>query len=394
MKIYYDENMPFAAQLFSPLGEVQSFAGRECNAELIEDADVLLVRSITKVNESLLKEAKNLKFVGTATIGTDHIDQVYLAQRGICFTSAPGCNAISVAEYVLSAIKVLEQRYLFSLQDKTVGIIGAGNTGSRLSEKLDALGVNYLLCDPPLAAAGDSRAFVEYQQVLLEADILSFHVPLTNEGDYPTHNLFGEAQLAQVKSDAVIINACRGEVLDNPMLLKAKQNGNSNPLVLDVWAGEPAVLTDLVPFTDIATAHIAGYSFEGKARGSFMLYQALCQLLDKTPELSLERLLPPSDVTCVSLGNAGQSMIESKLENVITPQPIQQPDYDAINRVIHLIYDVRRDDAIFRQHIHNNGFDWIRKTYPVRREFSALTVFSQQQHTFNTLINLGFKRGE
>ncbi|NQZ06916.1 MAG: 4-phosphoerythronate dehydrogenase [Algicola sp.] len=390
MKIYYDENMPFAAELFSPLGEVQSFAGRQCTAELIKDADVLLVRSITKVNESLIKEAKNLKFVGTATIGTDHVDQEYLAQRGICFTSAPGCNAISVAEYVLSAIKVLEQRYLFSLQDKTVGIVGAGNTGSRLSEKLDALGVNYLLCDPLLAAAGDNRTFVEYQQVLLEADILSFHVPLTAEGDYPTHHLFGEAQLAQVKSDAVIINACRGEVLDNLMLLKAKQNGNNNPLVLDVWAGEPAVLTDLVPFADIATAHIAGYSFEGKARGTFMLYQALCKLLDKTAELSLERLLPPSDMTSISLGNAGQSMVEGVTGSVKTPQP----DYDAINRVIHLIYDVRRDDAIFRQHIHKNGFDWIRKTYPVRREFSALAVFSQQQHTFNTLINLGFKRGE
>ena len=390
MKIYYDENMPFAAELFSPLGEVQSFAGRQCSAELIKDADVLLVRSITKVTESLIKEAKNLKFVGTATIGTDHVDQAYLVQRGICFTSAPGCNAISVAEYVLSAIKVLEQRYLFSLQDKTVGIVGAGNTGSRLSEKLDALGVNYLLCDPPLAATGDNQTFVEYQQVLLEADILSFHVPLTAEGDYPTHHLFGEAQLAQVKSDAVIINACRGEVLDNLMLLKAKQNGNNNPLVLDVWAGEPNVLTDLVPFADIATAHIAGYSFEGKARGTFMLYQALCKLLNKSAELSLERLLPPSDMTSVSLGNAGQSMIEGVLGSVKTPQP----DYDAINRVIHLIYDVRRDDAIFRQHIHNNGFDWIRKTYPVRREFSALAVFSQQQHTVNTLINLGFKRGE
>lgn len=386
MKILYDENMPFAPELFAGLGEVQSFAGRQCSAGLVKDADVLLVRSITKVNEALLAGADTLQFVGTATIGTDHIDQAYLADRQIRFSSAPGCNAVSVAEYVLSAIKVLEQRYLFSLQDKIVGIVGAGNTGSRLAEKLDALGVHYLLCDPPLAHSGDDRTFSSYEQVLNEADILSFHVPLIDDGDYPTRYLFGEVQLAKVKPDAVIINACRGEVVDNHMLLAAKQNGNNNPLVLDVWEGEPQVLTNLIPFADIATAHIAGYSYEGKAKGTFMLYQALCQHLGVEPDLDLSALLPCADVTSVSLGNTKPSVIERGVEQSI--------DHPSINRVIHLSYDVRRDDAIFRAHINSNGFDWIRKTYPVRREFSALTVFSQQQHTLDRLINLGFNRGE
>jgi erythronate-4-phosphate dehydrogenase len=374
MKIFHDENMPFAAELFAEFGEVQAFAGRQCDAQLIEQADVLLVRSITKVDATLLARAKNLTFVGTATIGTDHIDQDYLASRKITFSSAPGCNAVSVAEYVISAIKVMEQRYLFSLQDKTVGIVGAGNTGSRLADKLTALGVDHVLCDPPLEQSGDSRGFVGYQQLLERADIISFHVPLINDGDYPTRHLLGQAQLAVIKNEAVIINACRGEVIDNQMLLKARQNGNRNPLVLDVWEGEPNVLTDLVQYADIATAHIAGYSYEGKAKGTFMLYQSLCAHLDVKPRQDLASLLPKSEISSVSLAQGAEQGIA----------------HSSINRVIHLAYDVRRDDAIFRQNISRNGFDWIRKTYPVRREFSALTVFSQQQNTQKVLANLGF----
>lgn len=398
MKIFHDENMPFAAELFAPLGDVQAFAGRECDADLIRDADVLLVRSVTKVNEVLLAGADKLKFVGTATIGTDHIDQAYLQKRGIGFASSPGCNAVSVAEYVLSAIKVLEQRYLFSLQDKTVGIVGAGNTGSRLAEKLTALGVDFMLCDPPLDAAGDTRDFVSYEHLLAQADILSFHVPLVNDGEYATRHLFADNELAKIKSDAVIINACRGEVIDNQMLLKAKQNGNTNPLVLDVWEGEPTILMPLLEYTDIATAHIAGYSYEGKAKGTFMLYQALCQQLGKTPEQQLDKLLPASDISHLALGEEEQAEEQAKEQGV---------NYAAINRVIHLVYDVRRDDALFRQYITSNGFDWLRKHYPVRREFSALTVSQSSSKNSSknsskgksskaviTLTKLGFKRGE
>lgn len=376
MKIYFDENMPYVAPLFSGFGDVVPFKGRECTPQLIKDADVLLVRSITKVNDALLSEADKLKFVGTATIGTDHIDQDFLADREIVFASAPGCNAISVAEYVLSSIKVLEQRYLFDLKDKLVGIVGAGNTGSSLAEKLDALGVDYILCDPPLAKSGDARDFVEYEQLLRQADIISFHVPLSKEGDCPTWHLFGQAQLDMIKPDAIIINACRGEVVDNQVMLEAKKSGNNNPLVLDVWEGEPQVLHELIEYCEIATAHIAGYSFEGKARGTFMLYQALCRHLQRKPEQLLENLLPQSAVNGVS----------------IRPQNVgDELQSGIINRMIHLVYDVRRDDGLFRRHIRQKGFDWLRKNYPVRREFSALTVPNGQHQTLQTLHKLGFK---
>lgn len=378
MKIYYDENMPYVAQLFSCFGECVPFKGRECDAQTINDADVLLVRSITKINQDLLANNHCLQFVGTATIGTDHVDQAYLDSREVTFASAPGCNAVSVAEYVLSSIKVLERRYLFSLKDKVVGIVGAGNTGSRLAEKLTALGVEFLLCDPPLANSGDAREFVDYQTLLERADILSFHVPLIKDGEHPTWHLFGAEQLAMIKPDAVLINACRGEVMDNQLLLSEKKQGNTNPLVLDVWEGEPNVLHELIHFTDIATAHIAGYSFEGKARGTFMLYQALCRHLQQKPSQLLSDLLPPSDISGLSLAVCDADTVNLNI----------------INRAIHLVYDVTTDDGLFRRHIQNNGFDWIRRNYPIRREFSALTVFGQAQPTQDTLVKLGFKRGE
>jgi len=391
MKIAYDENMPYAAQLFGQFGEVVCFAGRQCNAETVADADVLLVRSITKVNQTLLADASKLQFVGTATIGTDHISQQYLASRGIAFHSAPGCNAISVGEYVLSAIKVLEQQYLFNVVDKVVGVVGAGNTGSAVAKLLRALGVRVLLCDPPLALAkraasgrncldaerldGDhvSIEYVDYKTVLQQADIISFHVPLVLDGEYPTVHLFGANELATIKPDAMIINACRGEVIDNHALLAAKRAGNNNPLVLDVWEGEPQVLMPLIDYADIATAHIAGYSFEGKARGTFMLYQALCQHLGVEPTVQLSDLLPTSAVFAAS---------------VETPRT--EVDLQLVSRLVHLSYDVRRDDGIFRQHIAGNGFDWIRKNFPVRREFSAITVNGQPSATLNALAELGF----
>ncbi len=379
MKIYYDENMPYVAELFSEFGQVVPFKGRQCTAEQIADADVLLVRSITKVNEALLQQAKQLKFVGTATIGTDHIDQQALAKADIAFASAPGCNAVSVAEYVLSAIKVLERRYVFDLKDKVVGIVGAGNTGSAVAQKLAALGIEYLLCDPPLAGSGDARQFVQYHQLLQKADILSFHVPLITEGEYPTWHLFDAQALRHIKPEAILINACRGEVFDNQMLLEAKRQGAKNPLVLDVWEGEPKVLEPLIDYCDIATAHIAGYSFEGKAKGTFMLYQALCRLLKQKPKKLLDDLLPKADLSEVVL------TVSDKPDDV---------DTAVVNRVIHLVYDVSRDDGLFRHHIAQQGFDWLRKHYPVRREFSSLGVTGPSHPTLDTLIKLGFKRGE
>ena len=372
MNIFYDENMPFAKEFFGDLGTLTAFAGREITAEQVAEADVLLVRSVTPVNEALLTQNKQLSFVGTATIGFDHIDKDYLNNRDVSFTSAPGCNAVSVAEYVLSSLVVLAERYQLNLLDMTVGIVGAGNTGSRLSEKLTALGIKHLLCDPYLALdSNDSRDFASLEQVLA-CDVISLHVPKTVGGEYPTDKLINAGKLARLREDQILVSACRGDVIDNDALLALKVAGHGVKIVLDVWQGEPDVLEALIPFTEIATAHIAGYSLEGKARGSEMLYQALCQQLAITPKYQLANFLPSASIPVIDIN--------------------QTFDQILLNQLVKMVYDVRRDDAIFRQQLSVQGFDSLRKNYPVRREFSAVTVNLSSTAYSDVPHRLGFNK--
>ena len=388
MNIFYDENMPFAAEFFADLGELTAFTGRTLSANDVTDADVLLVRSITKVSEDLLQYNKKLSFVGTATIGVDHVDQDYLSQRNVKFHSAPGCNAVSVAEYVLSALVILAERYLFSLADLTVGIVGAGNTGSRLSEKLTALGIKHVLCDPLLSENtkgakntkgvvedNDQRNFVSLEQAL-KCDVISLHVPLTyesdNAGEHATYHLLDKEKLAQLNENQILINACRGEVIDNQALLEIKQAGQLFKLVLDVWEAEPNILMALIPYCEITTAHIAGYSLEGKARGTEMLYQALCQQLNIVPNKQLSDFLPTPAINNIEI--------------------MQHFDEILLNQLVKMVYDIRRDDAIFRQRIKTQGFDYIRKTYPTRREFSSMTVNLNNPLSSDVPHQLGFSK--
>jgi erythronate-4-phosphate dehydrogenase len=377
MKIYFDENMPFAEEFFGDLGQLTPFVGRDLNADEIKDADVLLVRSITQVNQALLEKNQKLSFVGTATIGVDHIDQSYLNSRNIAFTAAPGCNAVSVAEYVISALVVLAERYLIDLFSLTVGIVGGGNTGSRLSEKLTALGIKHLICDPLLEhSTSANHTYASLEQVLA-CDVISLHVPITTQGEHATYHLLDEKRLLALKPEQILINACRGEVIDNQALLALKQKGHKVKLVLDVWENEPNILTELIEYTEIASAHIAGYSLEGKARGSEMLYQALCQQLNIPVTKKLEQFLPIPTIAKVE--------IKQNFDQVL------------LNQLVKIVYDVRRDDGIFRQRMHQqqiltHGFDYIRKTYPVRREFSAVSISMTEQTKSDVPHQLGFQK--
>jgi erythronate-4-phosphate dehydrogenase len=389
MKIYFDENMPFAQEFFNELclfndgvnsdeqGELIPFSGRTLTAEQVADADVLLVRSITQVNEQLLHLNNKLSFVGSATIGTDHIDLSYLAKRNITFHSAPGCNAVSVAEYVLSALVVLAERYLIDLSLLTVGIVGGGNTGSRLSEKLSALGIKHKICDPVLAELqsqtgnSDNREYFSLDDVLT-CDVISLHVPKVVGGKYPTNQLINADKLATLREDQILISACRGDVIDNHALLTLKASGHGLKVVLDVWQGEPNVLEGLIPYTEIATAHIAGYSLEGKARGSEMLYRALCQQLQIEPKYQLANFLPSASIPKVEINQDFSQIL--------------------LNQLVKMVYDVRRDDAIFRQQLSVQGFDSLRKNYPVRREFSAVTVNLSSTTYSDVPHRLGFNK--
>ena len=375
MKILFDENMPYAKEFFSGFCDTNAlipFSGRGLTAHQVRDADVLLVRSITQVNEALLKDNKNISFVGTATIGTDHIDLDYLAKRNIAFYSAPGCNAISVAEYVISSLVILAERYLLDLSKLSVGIVGGGNTGTRLSEKLTALGIKHKICDPLLEQSPlDSREFVSLDEVL-NCDVISLHVPKIVEGNFPTYHLLNEARLNKLTEQQILISACRGEVIDNKALLALKKQGHGLKIVLDVWEGEPEVLIPLIEYTEIATAHIAGYSLEGKSRGTEMLYQALCHHSRIEPKCMLVDLLPIASVSAIKLNQEFNQVV--------------------LNQLVKLVYDVRRDDAIFRQQLSTQGFDSLRKNYPIRREFSAVQVTLLSNASSDVPHRLGFSK--
>lgn len=364
--------MPYAAEFFTELGDCQVFSHKTINADMIADADVLLVRSTTKVNESLLAKATQLKFVGTATAGTDHVDIDYLAARGIHFQSAGGCNAVAVAEYVLSALCIMSAKLDWTLQDITVGIVGAGFVGSALQQKLESLGVACQLCDPPLQAAGDPRQFVDMQSIM-QCDVITLHVPFINEGKYPTEHLFDVSRLIQLTDKQLLINACRGEVLDNTAALRLFESGKKLNLVLDVWENEPNISLPLIPYVALGTAHIAGHTIEGKARGTEMLYQAICAFYKLPMNKALSNYLP-SVQTHLTV-NQDQSL-SVNLSNLILG-----------------VYDISADSEYFKKHMLDaEQFRYIRKHYPIRREFSAVKVNTGNFVQSEAIYALGFLR--
>lgn len=370
MKILVDENMPYARELFSRLGEVKAVPGRPIPVAELAGADALMVRSVTKVNETLLAN-QSIKFVGTATAGTDHVDQAWLAQAGIGFSAAPGCNAIAVVEYVFSSLLYLAERDGFTLTDRTVGIVGVGNVGGRLQKRLEALGVRTLLCDPPRADNGDEGDFRALDELVQEADILTFHTPLFKDGPYKSLHLADEALIRSLKPGAILINACRGPVVDNAALLKCLEAGQDLSVVLDVWEPEPDLNLALLEKVDIGTSHIAGYTLEGKARGTTQVFEAYSKFIGQAQQVALDTLLPPPEF--------GRITLHGKL------------DQPTLKRLVHLVYDVRRDDAPLRKVAGIPGeFDKLRKNYLERREWSSLYVQCDDADAATLLKKLGF----
>jgi erythronate-4-phosphate dehydrogenase len=367
-----DENIPALQAFFGPLGSIRTLAGRSMTSADLQDADVLLVRSITAVDETLL-EGTGVGFVGTATIGTDHIDLAYLERRGIPFSSAPGCNADAVVEYVLTVLYGLAAEQGFRLLDRTVGIVGVGNVGARLAQRLKMLSVRLLLNDPPRAQRGEA-GFVELDVLLDQADIICLHTPLVTSGPHPTQHLLGPDQLARLRPHALLLNAGRGAAIDGAALLAVTERRPDLTLVLDVWEGEPGIDPALVPRVRIATPHIAGYTLDGKIRGTYMLYQALCRHLDLPDANPLQDYLPQPSVCGLTLGTAAGPL-----------------------ELMRLLYDPWRDDRALRATLclpdaeRRLAFDRLRKEYPVRREFATLRLTEARDPVLaNELAALGF----
>ena len=274
-------------QIFSEFGEVVTLPGRQISNESLQDCDALIVRSRTRVDEELLRNSK-IHFVGSTVAGLDHIDQPYLEDNAITLSSAQGCNANAVAEYVISAIANLSHDYNFKLSGRTLGIIGVGNVGRRLDLKAKQLGIKTLLNDPPRESAEGSEHFVSLEEAL-GADIVTFHTPLTFSGIYSTHNLLDSHNFNHIKKDAIIINAARGGIINELIWEKTPTKAN----IIDCWENEPNINPTLQKSAYWATPHIAGHSIDAKFMGSFMIYKDLCKYIKKPLNDNIEHLINP-----------------------------------------------------------------------------------------------------
>jgi erythronate-4-phosphate dehydrogenase len=375
MQIVADENIPCVAEAFASLGEVRLCQGRGMQAADVRDADILLVRSVTRVGPELLAGSR-VRFVGSATIGFDHVDRDYLQERGIGFATAPGSNATSAAEYVVSALLVLSDRKGLELAGRCVGIVGCGNVGSRVRDRLTALGMQCLVNDPPLKAQGGHDDYVELDDIL-DADVITFHVPFTREGDWPTWHLADRAFLEQLKPGTALVNTARGAVVNNAALDALLSVRDDLTVVLDVWEGEPAISEALLQKVDIGTPHIAGYSLDGKLRGTEMIYRAACEYVASPVDWRPVSALPD--------------------RQVLVMEDIQDTGA-ALRRAVCFAYDVQEDDARLRNMLSLPEderplyFDRLRKEYPVRREFSETVIRLRggNDQLFRQLKSLGF----
>jgi erythronate-4-phosphate dehydrogenase len=377
MKIVADANIPFVAECFSSIGQVRVVGGREITPSVAADADVLLVRSITSVGPELLAGG-NVRFVGTATIGFDHIDRDFLEQNNIGFASAPGSNANSAAEYVIAGLLEVAQRHDLNLEGSSIGIIGAGNVGGRVAGKCAALGMDVLLNDPPLQRLTQDAKYLPLG-ALFGCDFITLHTPLTLEGPDKTQHLADERFFSSLKEGCVFVNASRGSVVDGGALKAAMRSGRLQAVVLDVWEKEPAIDLELLKMVDIGTPHIAGYSLDGKIGGLIMIYKSVCEYFGLEPKFDVEDFLPEPSVPQVKLDRAVGR------------------EQDALVKAVREVYRIDHDDEKLRrvlvQPVEKRGayFDGLRKNYPIRREFQNTKVILATEGTEKNVKRLSDK---
>jgi len=365
MKIAADKNILFAKEAFSTLGDVQLFEQDGITNENIRHFDVLLVRSTTKVDENLLSGAK-IKFVGSAVIGTDHIDMDCLKKNGVCFSSAAGCNSRSVAEYVLTAIYTFCEKKQLSPKNMTVGIIGTGNIGGLLAQILKNLGIKTILNDPILEKQG-TGGFSPLDYLAQNSDIVTVHVPLTISGEHKTENLLDDNFFEKLKNGALVIQTSRGSVCDETALAKVQNR------VIDVWANEPNINVELAKTSLFHTPHIAGHSFEGKINGTKAVYEACCAYFFQKPKFDFER------------------EVFAKIENPIIEY--KGAICDILLKCCPIDGDSRDFEKIFREETASERtaiFKNLRQNYRKRLEFSRYTIKNAPPKIAEELKILGF----
>ncbi len=357
MKVVADQQIPLVREAFAEFGEMRLLPGREISRAALADCDILLVRTVTRVNGDLLRDSP-VRFVASATSGTDHVDVDYLRQKQIAFAHAPGCNARSVAEYVVTALLMLAEESGLRLSGMSAGIIGYGHVGSRVARFLSALGMHCVINDPPLAARARQDAMFRPLAAALACDIVSLHVPLVTQGEHPTLDLLDRDGIASLREGTVVINTCRGEVLDETAL-RERLAGQTLRAVIDVWRNEPEIDTGLLAEAQIGTPHIAGYSQDGRYRATAGIHAECCNFLGQKPEYEFDTL---------------------PMKTLPLPEPQHQAQ-DLLARLARQVYPIKRDAdglrTILGMHDRTDRrrhFDSMRRDYPQRREFCSYRI--------------------
>lgn len=369
MNIIADDKIPFLKGVFEPFANIDYLPGDQIKPAMLKNTDVLITRSITLCNADLL-ENSNVKFIATATIGDDHIDKGFCSSKEIEWTTAKGCNAGAVEQYILTALLEIASNNNFNLSGKTIGIIGVGNIGSRVSKASEILGMKVLLNDPPREKSEESSLFCSIQEIQQKADIITLHVPLTYEGENKTSHILDGDFFNGLAKPVILLNTSRGGVIDTATLIKAKTKGLISNLVLDVWENEPFIDIELLKMADIATPHIAGYSLVGKANGTAMVVNSISKFFSLGiknwyPELSMENI--NVSVDCLNMS-------------------VQEVLY----RIYRSVYSVQNDSEDLKSK--PEKFQELRRTYDFRKENSNvdLEIRNSNNKLNNIISGLGF----
>lgn len=353
MKIVADDKIPFLKGALEPYAEMVYIPGKQINREILKDVDALLIRTRTKCTENLL-EGTGVRFIGSATIGFDHIDTHYCSKNKISWTNAPGCNSTSVQQYIAAALLKISSEYRFNLKDKTLGIIGVGNVGSKVEKFARSIGMNVMLNDPPRARVEGKKNFNSLSKVLSESDIVTVHVPLNVVGEDYTYHLFNGESFRKFKKGAWFINTSRGEVADTYALKKILKSGILGGATIDVWENEPDIDLELMQQSFITTPHIAGYSTDGKANGTSMVVNSLTRYF----KFPLENWYPAN--------------VPITASPYISIDCNKKPEEEIIREAVIKTYNIEEDNARLR--LSPTDFEKLRGDYPLRREFTSYTA--------------------
>jgi erythronate-4-phosphate dehydrogenase len=372
VRIIADDKIPFLKGVLEPFARVTYLPGNQINRKSALGSDALLVRTRTKCNSELLMGTP-VKFIGTATIGFDHIDTDYCEKNNIKWTNAPGCNSSSVQQYIAAALLRISAESGFSLKDKTIGIIGVGNVGSKVQKLANALGMKVIMNDPPRERKEGKKNFTDIGHLFTESDIITLHVPLNMDGLDKTFHFINNETFDQVKKGSWFINSSRGEVVETEALKNALNSEKIAGAVIDVWEREPEIDIPLMHMAFLATAHIAGYSADGKANGTAMIVKNLCESFN------------------IPLTDWYPSEVPVPHEPVMTIDCIGKSTEDILRKVVMHTYNIVEDDIMLR--FDPSLFEKERENYPVRREFSYYTINLKDgnQEIEKLLKDLGFK---